>query len=254
MFETFCCPAMYLGMQGLLSFDSCGRCAGLLLESGAGVTHTIPIYEGYAVRQAIMRADMGGSDLTDYLTRILMERGYSFTTTAEQQIVCQLKENLCYVASDFEREMASAASSPSSKEKSYELPDGQVITLGSERFRCPEALFQPDLLDAVSPGLHEIVYSSIMKCEMDIRRTLYYTTILSGGNTLYPGCVDRMCKEMTALAPSSMMICVRASPERKNHVWIGGSILASLSSFQSMWITKQEYEEIGPAIVHRKCF
>ena len=71
---------------------------------------------------------------------------------------------------------------------------------------------------------------------------------------MYPGLSDRMQKEITALAPSSTKVKIIAPPERKYSVWIGGSILASLSTFQQMWISKQEYDESGPSIVHRKCF
>ena len=134
------------------------------------------------------------------------------------------------------------ASLSSSLEKNYELPDGQVFTIGNERFRCPEAMFQPSFLGLEAPGIHETIYNSIMKCGVDV---------LSGGTTMFPGIAYRLQNEVAALARSTMKIKIIEPPERNI---LFGSIFGSLSIFEQRWTSKMEYDEYGPLIVHKKCF
>ncbi|CAG9324723.1 unnamed protein product [Blepharisma stoltei] len=251
MFETFSVPAFYVASQAALIIYSSGRTSGIAVNSGHGITYIAPAYEGYTLPHAIQRVEITGSDLTNHLTILMTERGYSLTNSAEREVVRNIKERLCYVAQDFQEEMSKTSSE---FEKNYEMPDGSTVTLGNERFRTPEALFQPSLLGLDIDGIHEIVDKTIKKCDLDIRKELYENIVLSGGSTMYPGIVKRLEKEIRNKALSSFNVKIFASQERKCAVWEGGSILASLPSFQKMWITKVEYDEVGAQIVHRKCF
>eukprot|EP01098_Paradermamoeba_levis_P005125 TRINITY_DN2177_c0_g3_i1.p1 TRINITY_DN2177_c0_g3~~TRINITY_DN2177_c0_g3_i1.p1 ORF type:complete len:411 (-),score=106.42 TRINITY_DN2177_c0_g3_i1:97-1221(-) len=253
MFETFQSPAVYIDNTAVLSLLASGRETGIVIDSGDGVSHIVPVYEGYPLSHATIRLDLAGRNLNDYMMKMLIERGYSFTNTDESKIVKDIKEKLCYVALSFDEEMEKFGSA-SSSEKGYEMPDGQVITIGNERFRCPEALFQPSLLGMEAVGIHETTYNSIMKCDVDMRKDLYANILLSGGTTMLPGFADRIQRELTCLAPGTMNVKIIAPPERKYSVWIGGSILGSLCGFPPIWISKEEYEESGPQLIHRKCF
>ena len=253
MFEVFNVPCLYVNFQGVLALYSSGRTSGVVLDSGYGVSHTVPIFEGYAIPHAIQRIHLAGKDLTNYLKEILSLRGYPFTTAAELEIVRDIKEKMCYVVNDFDLAMKEAEENHAC-DKNYELPDGRKILIGNERFRCAEILFQPNKAGKDLEGVPKYVFDSVMKCDNDVRRDLFQNIILSGGSTLFEGMGERMWQEIHQLAPSTNKIKILAPPERKYSVWLGGSILASLSTFQTMWINKQEYDESGPAIIHRKCF
>ncbi|XP_075243496.1 actin-3-like isoform X2 [Convolutriloba macropyga] len=254
MFETFNVPAIYVAVQAVLSLYASGRTTGCALDIGDGVSHTVPIYEGYSLPHAIQRMDLGGRDLTDYLARIMMDGGYSFATGAEREIVRDIKERICYVAIDFDAELNHAKMS-NKHEKEYELPDGNVVRIGNERFRCPEALFRPELLGReLGQGIHQMTYKAIQKCDVDIRPDLFMNVVLSGGTTMFPELQDRLHLELFFLNYERARVKVIAPDESKYSVWVGGSILGSISSFEQMWISKEEYDESGSEIVHRKCF
>uniref|UniRef100_A0A7S3PHA8 Actin n=1 Tax=Aplanochytrium stocchinoi TaxID=215587 RepID=A0A7S3PHA8_9STRA len=257
MFEVFNAPAMYVCIQAVLSLYASGRTTGVVLDIGDGVTQAVPVYEGYAMPNSIKRVNIGGRDLTDYMMKLLCERGYSFVTSNEREIAYDIKEKLCFVAKDFGKEMKKT--NYSEINTAYELPNGDFITIDNERFRCPEVLFQPSLIGMEEVGIHEALASAIYATEVDVRRDLFQNIILCGGTTLLEGIEERLSKELQrAVAERNITYRPRlnfiAPPERRYSTWIGGCILASLSTFQKMWISKEEYDESGPGIVNRKCF
>lgn len=252
MFENFNVPAMYVSIQAILSLYSAGRTTGCVFDSGDGVSHIVPVFDGYCIPHAIARIDLAGRDLTIHMGKILTERGYAFDTSAELEIVREIKEKVAYVALDYEKELQKCLET-SELETYFTLPDKQVITIGNERFRCPEALFDPTIVGKESEGIHMHTFKTIMSCDIDLRKDLFANIVFSGGTTMYPGLADRMTKELNAITPAGTTIRIVAPPERKYSVWIGGSILSSLNTFQQNWIMKDEYSECGPEIVHRKC-
>ncbi|PSK33798.1 hypothetical protein C7M61_005142 [Candidozyma pseudohaemuli] len=291
MFETFNIPCVYVSVQAVLSIYALGRTTGVVLDSGDGVSHVVPVYNGFSLPTAIKRMDIGGRDVTDHLAfQIRQMLGINLQSSSELDIARQIKEKCCYVSKAPQRDeklysgvayshfmggLAAAAASGASTQdgmdlfSSYKLPDGHTLQLGLEQFRAPEILFNPQLIGDELPGIDELLAVSIAKTDLDLRPTLYQNIILSGGTTLLRNFGDRLLQELKASQSSQsnasiwannrnvakdtkMKIKIYAPPERKYTTWIGGSILASLSTFRKMWVTQEEYAE-DPDCVHRKC-
>jgi actin-related protein len=252
MFEKFNVPASYIAIQGVLSLYASGRTTGIILDIGDGVTHTIPIYEGYNIPNAINRYDLAGRDITEYMQKLLEYSGLRVNTSSEREIIRDIKEKLCYVAMNTEDE--SKLYKAKNMTRSYKLPDGNVVKIGDEMFMAPEVLFNPSLIGKEYDGIDRAIFDSIQKSDMDIRKDLYSNIVLSGGTTMIKQLDKRLEKELNILKPPRMdKVKIISQPERKYSVWLGGSILSSLSSFEDSWIHKQEYKEYGNLIVHRKC-
>ncbi|SBT75332.1 actin-related protein, putative [Plasmodium ovale] len=251
-FESFNVPALFISIQAILSLYSCGKTNGTVLDCGDGVCHCVSIYEGYSITNTITRTDVAGRDITTYLSYLLRKNGHLFNTSAEMEVVKNMKENCCYVSFNMSKEKNSAEKALTTLP--YILPDGSQILIGSERYRAPEVLFNPSILGLEYLGLSELIVTSITRADMDLRKTLYSHIVLSGGTTLFHGFGDRLLNEIRKFAPKDITIRISAPPERKFSTFIGGSILASLATFKKIWITKQEFDEYGSVILHRKTF
>jgi actin-related protein len=252
MIEDYNVPGVYIAIQAVLALYSAGNTTGMTMDIGDGVCHDVPIYEGFALPHAIERLDLAGRDLTNFLTRQLMQMGYAFRTNAEKETVKRIKERLCYIAYDYEKEKEKAADGEC--DKPFELPDGKIIQVGRARFETPEALFQPHLCGIEGDGIQGKIKSSVDKCDIDIRRDMYSSIILSGGSTMYTCFEERLTKELVNLNNSGVKVKVIARPERKYCVWMGGSILGSLDTFKSMWLSQEDWDEMGTRAVHSKFF
>ncbi|NXI63692.1 ACL7A protein, partial [Anseranas semipalmata] len=249
MFEGFRVPAIHLAYQSQLSMYAYGKTSALVVESGHGASHVVPIYEGYVMRSITGRVDYAGLDITYYLMRLLNESGNTFTEY-HLNIVEDLKKKCCYTSLDLTQDL----NLPLKKQQiDYELPDGHFITVGKERFLCAEALFKPSLFGSQQPGLLQLTLSCLKKCDADINKKMVGNILLCGGSTMMEGFPERFQSELNRMCPSDNII-IEVLPQRKSSVWIGGSILASLYSFQKLWVYRGEYEEYGPSCIFRKCF
>ena len=251
MFETFAVPALYIGIQAVLSLYSSANTTGLVVDIGDGVSHIVPAFEGYTLPHAIQRINIAGRDITRYLSTLLQAQGLHLSTTADFEICRDIKENTCYIASYYTTEVRK---SPHETQLNYQLPDGSYVNVATERFQAPEILFKPELVGVDVQGVDSAVLSSIQSSDMDVRRHLFENILLSGGSTLISGFPERLLGEVKEKARTSAKIRVCAPKERNFSVWIGGSILAALDSFRPLMMSIEEYYESGASAIHRKCF
>lgn len=241
IFEKFQIPYAHLARQSVLSTYSAGRLSGVVVNTGHHYTDISVIFEGYLVSNTSRCVNMGGHHITDHLMARLTEKDSAMASKLDFNMAQAIKENLCYVAADYDNEMEICLND------NYTLPDGQKVEIREERFQCPEILFQPFLYgrDASDPGLHMNIYSIIAQSDIHIRKDLYQNVILCGGTSLLPGCQERIRSELVSKAPAGTRVKVVASLSRKYAVWLGGAVLASLENFCELSTSKPFYEENG---------
>eukprot|EP01130_Rhizamoeba_saxonica_P016824 TRINITY_DN7850_c0_g1_i1.p1 TRINITY_DN7850_c0_g1~~TRINITY_DN7850_c0_g1_i1.p1 ORF type:complete len:395 (-),score=77.58 TRINITY_DN7850_c0_g1_i1:77-1225(-) len=254
-FETFNVPAFFVSMQAVLSLYASGSATGVVLDCGDGVSTAVPIFEGFALNHAIQRIDLAGRDVTDHLQLLLRKSGHNFTTSSTKEIVANIKEKQCYVSYDPSKEEDNIENQTPSL---YTMPDGSVIEIGSERYKAPEILFNPAIIGEEVPGVHELLIYSIEKTDVDLRSVLFDNIVLAGGTTILEGFPQRLLREMKSyrksFTPQETKIRISSPPNRQYCSWTGGSILASLGPFPSMWVSHQDYEEYGSWALQRNSF
>lgn len=255
MFEAFNVPAFFVVVQAVLSLYATGRTTGVVLDMGDGVSHVVPVYEGYALQHAVQRLNLAGRDLTEYLAQLMAQcgSGVPLTTTAEKEIARDIKERCCYVARDFDAEVRHFESERAAFAQLYTMPDGREVTVDEQAFRAPEALFRPSLLGMESDGVDALVHAAVQRCDVDLRRSLYSNVVVSGGTSTVRGLPERLRAGLQERVPPAVKVKVSAPAERKYAVFRGGAVLSNLQTFQQMWVTRDEYDEVGVNVVHRRC-
>ncbi|KAJ7306423.1 hypothetical protein JRQ81_009772 [Phrynocephalus forsythii] len=249
MFEQFGVPALYLSVQATLAVYALARITGLVVDSGDGVTHTVPVYDGYCLAHGVVQLDLAGKDIAEHLTGLLWKSSYASLNRTMKNMVKDLKEKFCYVASDPQQEPQEGP-----VKQVVKLPHGKSIKINFRLHQGPEILFQPKTVGVKAPGLPAMVTRSIAKCDKDVCRSLYENVILSGGSSLFPYLGERLFKEIEPHVPKGVSARIRTPSQNPWTTWIGGSVITHLTSFEPMWFTRGEYEEFGAAGIHRKCF
>ncbi|CAM6129692.1 unnamed protein product [Calypogeia fissa] len=263
MFEKYNFAGVFIQIQAVLTLYAQGLMTGLVVDSGDGVTHVVPVVDGFSFPHLTKRMNIAGRHITSYLIDLLLRRGYAFNRTADFETAREIKEKLCYVSIDYKREYQLAMET-TILVKQYTLPDGRVIKVGPERFQAPEALFSPELVDMEGDGLAELVFHCVQEMDIDNRMLLYQHIVLSGGSTMYPGLPSRLEKEIRKQYLSVVLkgnkdglkklrLRIEDPPRRKHMVYLGGAVLAGImKNTPEFWISRQEYDEEGFRCL-RKC-
>lgn len=257
-FETFDAPAFYLQNAQVAALYASGRATGLVLDVGAAQTSAVPVYEGGALVHAAQQTEFAGNGLTDCMLGLLKGKNSGLDEARPafaRDYAREIKENLGFVARDFEGEMRAAAEASEGIEKTYEMPDGSSFSITSERFRCAEALFQPALAESEASSIIDLLREAIRNVDKDVHDDLYKNIVITGGSLAFTGATERILADMSASAPAGQSVnVIKAGADTRSANWQGCSLLAGLSTFNTMWITRAEYDETGPGIVARKCF
>lgn len=266
MFETFNFAAVYVANTATMSLYSTGAVTGIVIECGYDVSTSVAVFEGEPIPNSLRRLDVAGKELDNYMIRLLNMRGYRFNElrAIDQFLIRDIKESLCEVASDAAALAEAKAEAPEEEYNTasngndmlpgYEkkaVPD--VLSIGNERFDCPEALFNPGPItgkDLLVPGLQKMVQQTAEAVAMDLVKPLYANVLLSGGTTMLTGIVHRLEEELKAIVPPTVTVNVKAPPQRHIAVWAGGSVLAMAKSFNFHWVSREEYDEYGCELAH----
>ncbi|EWH18154.1 Arp1p [Saccharomyces cerevisiae P283] len=244
LFETFDVSALYVSNPAVLSLYASGRTTGCVVDCGEGYCSTVPIYDGFALPASMMRMDIGGADITEQLQfQLRKSAGVSLFSSSEREIVRTMKEKVCYLAKNIKKEEEKYLQGTQDLISTFKLPDGRCIEVGNDRYRAPEILFSPQIIGLGYDGLSDMCMQSIWKVDLDLRKPLLSSIILSGGTTTLKGFGDRMLWDLEALTKGTSKIKIIAPSERKYTTWIGGSILTGLSTFQRLWTKKSDWLE-----------
>lgn len=252
-FETLNSPKICFGNQSVLSLLSTSSTTGIVLDCGEGVTHAVPVFDGFALTHATSKFNLAGKDVTDHLALLLKRSGFSFNTSIELEHVKKIKEQNCFLRK-FEETDHPELKITKSESKDYLLPDGRSVRPDSECFRASEILFNPEKIGFESKGIHECLVQAINRTEIDLRRNLFASIYLAGGTSLMKGFGERLMAEVRKISSKEVKYRINVPADRVFACWKGGAAVAALDGCRELWIEKREYEEIGKRALVGKGF